>query len=365
MHFTIQREHLLTALTRASVAVAQKTTIPALSYARFQVTETHASITATDLEQQITETIEVTGHEAGDFLLPVSQVLDIAKRIPKGAEIDIRSSGNTAITIKSGRYHTTLAVLDPSDFPEYTSGEYDCSFTVAAGDLKNAMQAVQFAISTEETRYYLGGIHIHTDGDKLKFVATDGHRLGLSRIVKPEMTGELPGGVILPRSAVANARKLLDVADTVRVSLNNSLARFEFGFCTMETKLIDGSFPDYERVIPRNNDRKLVAASRSLDAAIQRVAAVSKEKSRPVKLSMEGDTLNLSCTHDGDTASDVLDVSYDGEPMSIGFQARYMADVLTQVKGNAICLFGAEGSPVLISDDANADVRFVVMPVRI
>lgn len=365
MHFTTQREHLLTALTRASVAAAQKTTIPALSYARFQVTETHASITATDLEQQITETIEITGHEAGDFLLPVSQVLDIAKRIPKGAEIDIRSSGNTAITIKSGRYHTTLVVLDPSDFPEYASGEYDCSFTVAAGDLKNAMQAVQFAISTEETRYYLGGIHIHTDGDKLKFVATDGHRLGLSRIVKPEMTGELPGGVILPRSAVANVLKLLDVADTVRVSLNNSLARFEFGFCTMETKLIDGSFPDYERIIPRNNTSILTVSAASLDATTQRVAAVSKEKTRPVKFNMNGETLNLTCQSDGDAATDSLDVTWTGEPMEIGFQARYISDVLTQIRGNAICAFADSSAPVLISDDANPDVRFIVMPIRL
>lgn len=365
MHFTIQRETLIAALSRASVAAATKTTIPVLSCARFHVSDTHASITATDLEQQITETVEITGHEPGDFLLPVSQVLDIAKRIPKGAEIDIRSSGNTGVTIKSGRYHTTLNVLDPSDFPEYASGEYDCTFTVSSGDLKSAMQSVQFAMSTEETRYYLCGIHIHTDSDKLKFVATDGHRLALSRIVKPEMTGEMPSGVILPRSAVSNVLKMLDVADTVRVSLNSSRARFEFGFCTLETKLVDGTYPEYQRIIPRNNQNILTVSASSLDAAAQRVAAVGKEKSRPVKFGMSGETLNLTCQSDGDTATDSLDVTWTGEPMEIGFQARYVSDVLIQIKGNAICAFADGSSPVLISDDANEDVRFIVMPMRV
>lgn len=365
MHFTIQRESLISVLSRASVAAATKTTLPILQYARFQITEAQASITATDLEQQVTETVDITAHEPGDFLLPVSQVLDIAKRLPKGVEVDIRSSGNTGVTIKSGRYHTTLAVLDPSDFPEYASGEYDCTFTVSAGDLKSAMQAVQFAVSTEETRFYLCGIHIHTDGDKLKFVATDGHRLALSRIVKPEMTGEMPDGVILPRAVVSNVLKMLDAADTVRVSLNSSLARFEFGFCTLETKLVDGTYPEYQRVIPNGNNNKLTVSAGSLDATVQRVAAVSKEKTRPVKFSVGGDMLTLNCTHEGNTAEDVIDVAYEGEPLEIGFQARYMADVLTQVRGNAICLFRDGSSPVLICDDANEDVRFVVMPVRI
>ena len=365
MHFTIQRETLIAALSRAAVAAATKATIPVLSCARFQVSDTQASITATDLEQQITETVDVTGHEPGDFLIPVVQVLDIAKRLPKGAEVDIRSSGNTGVTIKSGRYHTTLNVLDPADFPEYSSGEYACTFTVSASVLKSAMQAVQFAVSTEETRYYLCGIHIHTDGDKLKFVATDGHRLALSRIVKPEMTGEMPGGVILPRKAVSDVLKMLDVADTVVVSLSESRARFEFGFCTLETKLIDGSFPDYERVIPRNNQHILTVSSSSLDATTQRVAAVGKEKSRPVKFEMNGETLNLTCQSEGDTATDSLDVTWTGEPMEIGFQARYVSDVLTQVKGNAICAFADNSAPVLISDDANEDVRFVLMPMRV
>ena len=365
MHFTIQRETLISALSRAAVAAASKSTLPILQYARFQITETQASITATDLEQQVTETVEITGHESGDFLLPVTQVLDIAKRIPKGAEVDIRSSGNTGVTIKSGRYHTTLAVLDPSDFPEYASGEYDCTFTVSASDLKSAMQAVQFAMSTEETRYYICGIHIHTDGDKLKFVATDGHRLALSRIVKPEMTGEMPSGVILPRSAVSNVLKMLDTADTVRVSLNSSRARFEFGFCTLETKLVDGTYPEYQRIIPSNNGSKLVANSGDLNIAIQRVAAVSKEKTRPVKLDLSSDSLTLTCSHDGNTARDILDVSYEGEKLEIGFQARYMADVLTQVRGNVIFLLRDSSSPVLILDDSNEDVRFIVMPMRV
>ena len=365
MHFTIQRETLISALSRAAVAAATKAAIPVLSCARFQVSDTQASITATDLEQQITETVEITGHEPGDFLIPVVQVLDIAKRLPKGAEVDIRSSGNTGVTIKSGRYHTTLNVLDPSDFPEYSSGEYACTFTVLAGVLKSAMQAVQFAVSTEETRYFLCGIYIHTDGDKLKFVATDGHRLALARIVKPEMTGEMPGGVILPRKAVSDVLKMLDVADTVAVSLSESRARFEFGFCTLETKLIDGSFPAYERVIPRNNQHILTVSASSLDATTQRVAAVGKEKSRPVKFGMNGETLNLTCQSEGDTATDSLDVTWTGEPMEIGFQARYVSDVLTQVRGNAICAFADSSAPVLISDDANEDVRFVIMPIRI
>ena len=158
---------------------------------------------------------------------------------------------------------------------------------------------------------------------------------------------------------------MLDVADTVRVSLNSSRARFEFGFCTLETKLVDGAYPEYNRVIPSGNQNKLTVSSGTLDATVQRVAAVSKEKSRPVKFSVSGNTLTLNCTHDGNTAEDVIDVAYEGEPLEIGFQARYMADVLTQVRGNAICLFRDGSSPVLICDDANEDVRFVVMPVRI
>lgn len=365
MHITIERTALVTVLTRASQFSDARGTIPVLGYALFTATDSGLTSTATILEQQITDRAECQTEAAGSALIPVAQVLDIAKKLPREAVITIRTT-DTRLTIKSGSYSSHVALVDTRDFPVMPETEYECSFTVDASVLRHSLERVSFAMSSEETRYFLCGVFIHTDGEKLKFCATDGHRLAVSRIVRPDITGEFDKGVIVPRKLVTDIVRLLDGAGEVTVRLSGNRIMFDLGFCRVEGKLIDGNFPEYQRVIPKTNGNIVTLPTRQFNDAVQRVSVVSKDRSKPVKIILDSGEMTITCDQDGNSAEDKISVEYEKDQLTIGFQARYISDVLSGFVGNSVWKFGdGSGSPAVVMDSGNEDILCVLMPVRV
>lgn len=364
MHLTATREHLLGAATRATSFTNRKNTIPILSYALLTVTDT-ATFTATDLERQIVDVFEAEIKEPGTVVLPIIPILDIVKKLPKGAEIDLRHTGDE-ITIKSGRYVTRMSTLPVDDYPVFAMDTPSITLHIEAGTLRDRLNAVSFAMSNEETRFYLNGVYVHTDGEKMKFVATDGHRLALAHIVGAEVEGDLNKGIIIPRSTVADMVRLLDGDMPVTVRASESRIMFHVGSAVITSKLIDGAFPEYQRVIPKHHDGTTVRVPASaLSHAVERVAAVSSEKSRPVKFTIGVEDVVLGCTDPhGNTAEDVISAGIVGKPVDIGFQARYVQDVMTRIVAESVWTFGDSGSPAVVTDSGNGDFMAIVMPMR-
>lgn len=365
MKVLITRENLLAAASRAASFASKKSGDAILSHALFSSDGISMSVCATDLEKQIVDRVELAEEaDAGHVVLPVTQIADIAKKIPAGALVSIEA-GNVTATIKAGRYRTTLNTHSADDFPQFDDGVFPCQFTMPASRLKAILQIVSFAMSSDETRYYLCGIHIHTDGDKLKFVSTDGHRLAVARTTDVDINGDMGEGVIVPRSMVTEICRLLDGDAEVTVSMNDTRIEFEIGSARIASKLIDGKFPDYQRVIPKGNSIK-ASIPKSLSNVIDRVSAASTEKSRPIKLSLNGGTLNVSW-HDqtGNTAQDEIDIDENDAKVDVGFQARYVQDMLSVMIGNGVWMFDNETNPVIVKDDKNENILFVIMPMRV
>lgn len=363
MKLTITRENLLAVSSRAASFTSRKNITPILSYALVSADDDRLTICATDMEKQIVESVEAEISITGEVVIPVAQVAEIAKKLPIGALVDI-SCDDATVTIKSGKYKTKLNTLPVADFPALNESETTCSFEVPASTLKTQLQNVMFAMSSEETRYYLCGVHIHTDGEKLKFVATDGHRLAVSRITGLDIKGNLSEGVIVPRAVVSDIVRLLDGNSPVKIYLSDTRIIFQIANATITVKLIDGKFPEYRRVIPRGND-KTVVISPEISKVIDRVAAVSDQRSKPVKFTFGDNEITLSCEDGGgNTASDRMDIE-GSIAIDIGFQAKYVLDMLSSVKGNSVWSFADSSAPTVVKDSDNDDVLFVIMPMRV
>jgi len=285
--------------------------------------------------------------------------------------ISVTFAAVAQVTLKAGRSKFSLATLPREDFPATAGGDLPNKFSIAGKDLRNLIDRTRFAISTEETRYYLNGIylHAHTTGDVkvLRAVATDGHRLARFEMALPSGAADMPG-VIVPRKAVGELRKLIEeTSDNVEVALSDSKIRFGFDAVLLNSKLIDGTFPDYARVIPVNNDKSLVVDKKDFEAAVDRVSTVSSERGRAVKLSITGGRLVLSVTNpDSGSATEEIEVEYDAEPLDIGFNSRYLLDIAAQIEGEVAVLKLADpGSPTLIQDKDARGALYVLMPMRV
>jgi DNA polymerase-3 subunit beta len=271
----------------------------------------------------------------------------------------------------SGKSSFRLQSLPQSDFPELTAGAFTHSFRIDAQALKRLIDRTQFAISTEETRYYLNGIYFHaieSDGAlKLRAVATDGHRLARAELEAPSGTEGMPG-IIIPRKTVAELQKLVDAPDTVvSVELSDAKIRFTVGSVVLTSKLIDGTFPDYQRVIPSGNDKKLTISRQEFAASVDRVSTISSERGRAVKLSIADGQLTLTVNNpDSGSATDELAADYDADPIDIGFNSKYLLDITSQLSGSdAVFMLADAGSPTLVRDTGDEDVLYVLMPMRV
>jgi DNA polymerase-3 subunit beta len=297
---------------------------------------------------------------------------EIVRKLPEGSQVVLESSSDRAVlAIRAGRSRFTLQTLPESDFPDLAAGDMTHKFTLPAADLKRLIDRTQFAISTEETRYYLNGIYLHTAGSgksaTLRAVATDGHRLAQSDLALPAGSAGMPG-VIVPRKTVIEVQRLIEDSEAeVAVQLSTAKIRFSIGDVLLTSKLIDGTFPDYARVIPSGNDKELVVDKKEFEAAVDRVSTVSSERGRAVKLSLTGGKLVLSVTNpDSGSATEELEVEYDADPIDIGFNSRYLLDIATQLDGETAVLKLADpGSPTLILDKDAKGALYVLMPMRV
>ncbi len=372
MKVTIERAALLRALGHVHRVVERRTTIPILANVLLDARDGTLLLKATDLELEITEKAPADVAQAGATTLPAHTLYDIVRKLPEGAQTSLETTGEQGqLTLRSGRSRFNLQTLPESDFPDVTSGDFSHSFTLSAADLKRLIEKTQFAISTEETRYYLNGIFMHVaevEGrPMLRAVATDGHRLARLEIPAPAGAEGMPG-VIVPKKAVLEIQRLIeDAAAEVAVELSVNKMRFAFGDALLTTKLIDGTFPDYSRVIPTGNDKRLIVEREAFAKAVDRVSTISSERGRAVKLALSEGRLVLSVTNpDQGSATEEIEADYDGPPLDIGFNAKYLLDISNQLDSDtALFRLADPGSPTLVQDRDGASALYVLMPMRV
>jgi DNA polymerase-3 subunit beta len=374
MKLKADRATLIKALAHVQSVVEKRNTIPILANVMLRVADGKLTLTATDMEIAIVEDIAASASRNGACTAPAATLYEIVRKLPEGAEIELdHPGGDGQLALRAGRFATKLVVLPVDDFPSMTAGSLPHKFALPAQILRGLIDRTRFAISTEETRYYLNGIYIHAieteDGWRLRAVATDGHRLARVEEDLPEGAKSMPG-VIVPRKTVNELRKLLDESsDSISVALSDTRIQFTIGTVTLTSKLIDGTFPEYERVIPQSNDKVLRVGKQDFANAVSRVAAISSERSRPVKLSLSRDLLVLSAASpEQGTASEELDadrVKYESTPLEIGFQARYLADITDQIGGEVEFRFADGSAPTVVRDAADATALYVLMPMRV
>ena len=329
-------------------------------------------LTATDLDIEIVESVPAEVSKSGATTVPAHMLYDIVRKLPDGAQLELEQAGDgQRVSIFAGRSRFALQALPHEDFPDLAAGDFPNTFAIAGADLRALIEKTRFAISTEETRYYLNGIFMHTievEGHMmLRAVATDGHRLARVELPAPAGAAGMPG-VIVPRKAVAEVQKLVeDLGAEVVVEMSTTKARFTFGPVVLTSKLIDGTFPDYTRVIPTGNDKRLTVDCGPFAAAVDRVSTISSERGRAVKLALSEGKLTLSVTNpDSGSATEELEVDYDSSPIDIGFNARYLLDITSQLDSDtALFKLADPGSPTVIQDRDGAAALYVLMPMRV
>ena len=367
MKLTIDRMSLLRPLGHVQSVVERRNTIPILANVVLRAEDGQLSLTATDMDMDIATEVGCAVGTSGTTTMSAHMLYDIARKLPDGAEVELSVADGHA-SISAGRSSFRLPTLPVEDFPAISSSDLPVNFTLTAADLRDLIDATRFAISTEETRYYLNGIYFHkAENGDLCAVATDGHRLALTRQALPEGASQMPS-VILPRKAVGELRKLLDDYDgEVSVGLSETRAEFGFGAVRLTSKLIDGTFPDYTRVIPTGNDRIMQVDAASFAAAVDRVSTISSEKSRSVKMGLKPGVLTLSASNtDASSAIEEIEVTYDGVEMDIGFNARYLLDIAAQVNNDIVeFALADQGSPSLVRAPGDDASLFVLMPMRV
>jgi len=374
MKLAFERAALLKSLAHVQSVVERRTTIPILSNVKLEAGENGISLTATDMDLSVVEETEAEVIRPGAITAPAHTLYDVVRKLPESSQIELeRSEQGAELSLRSGRTAFDLPCLPAADFPAMTDEGLDHSFTLAVGDLIRLIDRTRFAISTEETRYYLNGIFLHAIEEGatscLRSVATDGHRLAKVEIGMPEGAAGMPG-VIVPRKTVLELRKLIDELDpdtAVEVALSHARIRFKVGSAVLRSRLIDGTFPDYERVIPSDNNKLMVMPTAELAEAVDRIATISTDKSRAIKLALSEGKLTLTAiSPDAGRGVEEVDADYKSDTMEIGFNARYILDITGQIEGKAIELALADaGAPTLVRDPKDSSTLYVLMPMRV
>lgn len=372
MKLSIERSTLLKAVSQAQSVVERRNTIPILANVLIEAEGEQVQFRATDLDIEVLDKAVAHVERVGATTVSAVTLHDIVRKLPDGALVTISDdAAKGRLTIEAARSVFSLATLPKEDFPVMASSEYAANFSAPAPLLRRLFDKSKFAISTEETRYYLNGVYMHvasSDGAQvIRCVATDGHRLARVDADLPEGAADIPG-VIVPRKTVGELRKLLDDDDTmIAVSVSETKIRFATPDITLTSKVIDGTFPDYARVIPQGNTRKLEVDASEFSKAVDRVSTISSERSRAVKLSLDEDRLTLSVNSpDSGTAEEELAVAYGDDKLEIGFNAKYLLEIASQVdRENAVFLFNSSGDPTLMREGNDASAIYVVMPMRV
>ncbi len=372
MKLSIERATLLKAVAQAQSVVERRNTIPILANVLIEAEGGSVSFRATDLDIEVVDKAAAMVERAGSTTVSAVMLHEIVRKLPDGALVSLTDDPRTGrLTVEAGRSTFALATLPREDFPVMASSEYQTNFSAKAGDLRRLFEKSKFAISTEETRYYLNGVYLHVaegeSGRVLRCVATDGHRLARIDAALPAGAETMPG-VIVPRKTVNELRKLLeDDAADIAISVSETKVRFATSEIALTSKVIDGTFPDYSRVIPLGNTKRLEVDAGEFAKAVDRVATVSSERSRAVKLILDEDKLTLTVNApDSGMAQEELVVAYGDEHLEIGFNAKYLLEIASQIdRENAVFLFNTSGEPALVREGTDASAVYVVMPMRV
>ena len=372
MKVSIERSALLKAMSQAQSVVERRNTIPILANVLIEAEGGEISFRATDLDIEVVYKVVGMVERAGATTVGAHTLHEIVRKLPDGAMVELTDDvTSNRLDVVAGRSSFSLATLPREDFPIMANSEYACNFSAKSEILRRLFDKSKFAISTEETRYYLNGVYMHssdgTNGKVLRCVATDGHRLARIDTELPDGADTLPG-VIVPRKTVGELRKLLDEDEIkIAVSVSETKIRFATPEMILTSKVIDGSFPDYTRVIPQGNTRRLEVDAAEFAQAVDRVSTVSSERSRAVKLTLEDDRLVLSVNApDSGAAEEELVVAYADERLEIGFNAKYLLEIAGQVdRENAVFMFNSSGDPTLMREGNDESAVYVVMPMRV
>ncbi len=369
IHLVVERNNLLKALSHCQGIVERRNTVPILSHVLLEAQGNTLKLTATDLEISFIETTEAQVKTQGKATVSAHLLFDIIRKLPDGTEIELKSNDDGSLLhLQSGRSSYNFACLPVAEFPFMTTEDLPYTLKIHAGELSRLIDRTRFSMSTEETRYYLNGIYIHgTQQGCLRAVATDGLRLAQAEVELSPDIKDMPG-VIISRKTVQEIRKLIDeVAEEVTISLSDKQVRFVIGSSVFISRLIEGKFPQYENVIPSNNNNVLVVNAKAFAAVVDRISIMSTDKLRPVKLHVQDSTMTLSA-HSSETgnAQEQVEISYDGSPMDFGFNSRYVLDVAQQISGDNLEFYiGDETQAIIAKDAEDKSALYVLMPMRV
>jgi DNA polymerase-3 subunit beta len=367
MQFEVAKQVLLKAISNVNGAVEKRNTIPVLQNIKIESKDDKVVLFATDMDILVTSSFESDMKKGGSTTVPAQMFFDIVRKIPEGA-IMISQESPSILQIKSGKSKYNLPCIEASEFPNLSEGELGEEVEVEAEKLSKMIDKTRFAISNDETRYYLNGLYLQAmpkaDGSfELRTVATDGHRMALSFLVNSLKT---PFGVILPKKAVAEIRRIIDGNKKIKIAVSRVKIKVMTDHTTIVSKLIDGEFPDYEKVLPKNNTQIALINKKTFFDCVDRVSTVATDKHRSVKLIVENGKMNLQVsTNDGSFAYEELDVNYSGDRIETGFNSRYLLDIIGQIEKDELMMrFKDSVSPAIIEAKEMNSV-FVIMPVRI
>ena len=367
MKATIERATLLKSLGHVQSVVERRNTIPILSNVLIEAREDGSiRLMATDLDLQVDESVPANVTQAGATTLSAHTLFDIVRKLPEGSQVEL-SAAEGKMQVNAGRSRFSLSTLPRDDFPVIAEGDLPTRFELPAATLRQLIEKTRFAISSEETRYYLMGIFLHVIDDQMRAAATDGHRLARVTIAKPDGADGMPD-VIIPRKAVQELYRLLEELEgTVEISLSPTKVRFGLGSAVLTSKLIDGTFPDYNRVIPTANDKLLKLDPKSFSAGVDRVSTIASEKTRAVKMSVDRDKVTLSVTSpENGLATEELAADYGSDGIEIGFNARYLLDILSEIDGDTVEVHLADAAaPTLLRENDKSNALYVLMPMRV
>jgi len=367
MKATIERATLLKSLGHVQSVVERRNTIPILSNVLLEARDDGSlRLMATDLDLQVDESIPANVSQAGATTVSAHTLFDIVRKLPEGSQVEL-TAAEGKMQVVAGRSRFNLSTLPRDDFPVIAEGELPTKFELPAAALRQIIEKTRFAISSEETRYYLMGIFLHVIDDQLRAAATDGHRLARVTVGKPDGADGMPD-VIVPRKAVAELYRLLEELEgSVEISLSPTKVRFGLGSAVLTSKLIDGTFPDYNRVIPTGNDKLLKLDPKSFSAGVDRVSTIASEKTRAVKMSVDRDKITLSVTSpENGVATEEIPADYGNDGLEIGFNARYLLDILSEIDGDTVEVHLADAAaPTLLRENDKSNALYVLMPMRV
>lgn len=366
MKISIQREALLKPLQQVIGAVERRQTLPALGNVLVRARPEGLSLTATDLEIELVARVDHVAEEPGEITVPARKLMDICKALPDSAELRLVTEGDK-VSIRSGKSRFSLATLPAAEFPTLDEISVSKEFSIGQGRLKALIERTSFAMANQDVRYYLNGLMLEVEKDRVRAVATDGHRLAMCDTVA-EVGTESAQQVIVPRKAIQELLRLLDDAEAeVRIQLGSNHLRVTLPDVRFTSKLIDGRFPDYQRVVPKGGDKVLLIGREGFRQALLRASILSNEKYRGIRLLMGDGVLRIQAHNpEQEEAEEEIEVSYQGEPMEIGFNVNYLLDVLNTLAGEEIEATLRDGnSSALLRDPTSSEALYVVMPMRL